>query len=72
MTTKVMKKFDTVEAGIENMIAAAIYDYGKFMKPDTEVRAKMNKEFAENFVIKEGNKYIKILVKNYETLINFV
>lgn len=70
MTTKVTKKFDTVEAGIENMIAAAIHDYGQWMKPDTqdadrnEIRIRMHKEFAENFVIKEGNKYIKILIKN--------
>ena len=64
MTIRVMKQFDNIEDGIQNMIAAAIHDYGQWMKPDTEVRAKMNKEFAENFVIKEGNKYIKILVKN--------
>ena len=68
--TKIMKQFDNIEDGIQNMIAAAIHDYGQWMKPDTqdenrnEVRVKMNKEFAEGWVIKRGPKYTKILNKN--------
>ena len=62
--TKIMKQFDNIEDGIQNMIAAANYDYQGFMKPDTEVRTKMNKEFVEGWVIKTGTKYIKILNKN--------
>ena len=70
MATKVMKQFDNIEDGIQNMIDAAIHDYGQWMKPDTqdtnrnEVRAKMNQEFAEGWVIKRGPKYTKILNKN--------
>ena len=62
--TKIMKQFDNIEDGIQNMIAAAIHDYQGWMKPETEVRAKMNKEFAEGWVIKRGRKYTKILNKN--------
>ena len=62
--TKIMKQFDNIEDGIQNMIAAANYDYQGFMKPDTAVRAKMNKEFVEGWVIKTGTKYTKILNKN--------
>ena len=68
--TKIMKQFDNIEDGIQNMIAAAIHDYGQWMKPDTqdenrnEVRVNMNKDFAEGWVIKRGPKYTKILNKN--------
>ena len=68
--TKIMKQFDNIEDGIQNMIDAAIHDYGQWMKPDTqdanrnEVRVKMNKDFAEGWVIKRGPKYTKILNKN--------
>ena len=64
MTIKIMKQFDNIEDGIQNMIAAAIHDYQGWMKPETEVRTKMNKEFAEGWVIKRGPKYTKILNKN--------
>jgi len=64
MTIKIMKQFDNIEEGVQNMIAAAIYDYGQWMKPETEVRVKMNEEFAEGWVIKRGPKYTKILNKN--------
>ena len=62
--TKIMKQFDNIEDGIQNMIAAATHDYQGWMKPETEVRAKMNQEFAEGWVIKRGPKYTKILNKN--------
>ena len=68
--TKIMKQFDNIEDGIQNMIDAAIHDYGQWMKPDTqdanrnEVRVNMNKDFAEGWVIKRGPKYTKILNKN--------
>ena len=41
--TKIMKQFDNIEDGIQNMIAAATHDYQGWMKPETEIRAKMNK-----------------------------
>ena len=72
MTIKVMKKFETIEEGVQNMIAAAIYDYGQWMKPETEVRVKMNEEFAEGWVIKNGPKYTKILQKNGGQVWGFV
>ena len=62
--TKIMKQFDNIEDGIQNMIAAATHDYQGWMKPETEVRTKMNQEFAEGWVIKRGPKYTKILNKN--------
>ena len=72
MTIKVMKKFETIEEGVQNMIAAAIYDYGQWMKPETEVRVKMNEEFAEGWVIKNGPKYTKILQKKGGQVWGFV
>ena len=44
------------------MKAAMIEDYAKFMPPTkSDTTAKMNKEYAENFTIKYGKKYIKIV-----------
>ena len=62
--TKIMKQFDNIEDGIQYMIAAATHDYQGWMQPETEVRTKMNQEFAEGWVIKRGPKYTKILNKN--------
>ena len=62
--TKIMKQFDNIEDGIQNMIAAATHDYQGWMKPETEVRVNMNKKFVEGWVIKYGVKYIKILQKD--------
>ena len=64
MTIQIQKQFDNLEDGIQNMIDAAIYDYGQWMQPDTETRIKMNKEFAEGWVVKTGLKYAKIMQKN--------
>ena len=55
----IKKTFETVEAGIENMLAAAESDYNNFM-PDNE---KMCKEFADGWDVKMGKKYIKIASK---------
>jgi hypothetical protein len=55
----IKKTFETVEAGIENMLAAAECDYNNFML-DNE---KMCKEFADGWDVKMGNKYIKIASK---------
>jgi hypothetical protein len=61
MTIKVNKKFDNVDAGIENMLAAAVADYAtmSFGKNST-----MLDEFTNGWVIKKGSKYIKISTKN--------
>ena len=60
MTIAVKKTFDDVDAGIENMLAAAIADYDNFMPNDE----RMKEEFAEGFVVKKGVKYIKIMTNN--------
>ena len=55
-----MKKFDNVDDGIANMIAAANYDYcdgGRYN--DDMVSA-----FVNGWTIKKGSKYIKLTAKN--------
>ncbi len=59
MTVSVKKQFDNVKDGIANMIAAATHDYNKFCSNEN-----MQKDFAEGWALKEGQKYIKILSKN--------
>ena len=59
MTVSVKKKFDNIDDGIANMIAAAIYDYNNWSR--SEASEEMKKEFADGFVVKKGKKYIKIL-----------
>ena len=72
MTIQIQKQFDNLEDGIQNMINAAIHDYGQWMQPDTETRIKMNKEFAEGWVVKTGPKYAKIMQKNGGQVWGFV
>ena len=72
MTIQIQKQFDNLEDGIQNMIDAAIHDYGQWMQPDTETRIKMNKEFAEGWVVKTGPKYAKIMQKNGGQVWGFV
>ena len=57
MSVSINKQFDTIELGIANMLSAANHDYNKFL--DNE---KMQKEFAGDWVIKYGQKYIKIIL----------
>ncbi len=52
MTIKVMKKFETIEEGVQNMIAAAIYDYGQWMKPETVVNTDNDKKFKKGDLLK--------------------
>ena len=55
MSTRVMKKFESVADGIDNMVAAAKYDYTL-----SNTNEQMKEEFANSFMIKQGQKYIKI------------
>lgn len=55
----IKKTFKTVEAGIENMLAAAESDYNNFM-PENK---GMCDDFAAGWKIKVGKKYIKIASK---------
>ena len=61
MTVHVTKSAKTIEDGILNMKDAMIFDYQGFMPETSEVRTRMNKEYAEDFEVKHGKKYIKIL-----------
>ena len=54
----------TILAGLGNMKAAMVADYAKFMPPKDEITKKMNAEYAENFTITYGKKYIKITEKD--------
>jgi len=56
MTVRVNKQFDSVNDGIQNMLAAATHDYNEFCSNEN-----MQEEFAEGWVVKEGQKYIKIV-----------
>ena len=61
MTVFVNESSKSVLSGLSKMKAAMIEDYAKFMPPEkSEITAKMNKDYAENFTIKYGKKYIKI------------
>jgi len=55
----VNKKFDNIDDGIANMIAAANYDYDNFNVSDD-----MKADFKKGWEIKKGSKYIKINTKN--------
>ena len=57
--TPIKKPFETVEDGIANMIAAANYDYNNWGR--TAASEEMKKKFANDWVIKKGKKYIKII-----------
>jgi len=48
MTVSVKKKFDNIDDGIANMIAAAIHDYSS---EPYRFNEEMNKEFADGFVV---------------------
>ena len=53
----------SILAGLGNMKAEMVADYAKFMPPKDEVAKKMNEEYANNFTITYGKKYIKITEK---------
>ena len=67
MTVSVNKKFDSVSDGVQNMIAAATHDYTK-----SNFSERMNKEFTEGWVVKEGTKYIKIMTNSGGSAWGFV
>jgi hypothetical protein len=67
MTIPVNKKFDNIDDGIKNMIAAANADYEKM-----SFNSDMNREFVTGWVVKKGSKYIKILTKSGGSAWGFV
>jgi hypothetical protein len=63
MVVRVVKKIegnDVIE-GVKVMMEAMVDDYTNFMRPDTGIRKKMNKEFIENLDFTIGKKYIKVV-----------
>jgi hypothetical protein len=62
MTIFVTKTANTVDVGIDNMIAAANADYDNFIPASRN--AEMNEEFHNGWRIKEGSKYIWIGTRN--------
>ena len=64
MTVYVKDASKSVLSGLSKMKAAMIEDYAKFMPPSkSDTTAKMNAEYADNFTITYGTKYIKITEK---------
>ena len=63
MTVIVKDASKSVLSGLGKMKAAMIEDYAKFMVPDTDTKKKMNAAYADNFDIRYGKKYIKIVEK---------
>ena len=64
MTVYVKDASKSVLSGLGKMKAAMIEDYAKFMPPTkSDVTAKMNADYADNFDIRYGKKYIKIVEK---------
>jgi len=61
MTVVVKESADSMAVGLTKMKTAMIEDYAKFMPETSEVRTMMNKEYVEDFEIKHGKKYIKII-----------
>jgi len=53
--TTIKKKFNNVMDGIDNMLNAAAYDYGL-----GGYTHRTKDDFRKEFMIKEGQKYIKI------------
>ena len=79
MTIHVYENSPDVLTGVDKMITAAIDDYKLFMPPKKNhdsvqigVRQKMCDEFTTNWKIKNGSKYVKIMVKNGGSVWGFV
>ena len=53
--TMIKKKFEKIEDGINNMLDAAAYDYSK-----NGFKHRTSDEFRSKFMVKVGQKYIKI------------
>ena len=63
MTVYVKESSRSVLSGLSRMKAAMIEDYENFGGEMTDIRKRMCAEYAENFTITYGKKYIKITEK---------
>ena len=70
MTVLVEKSAVTLEDGIKTLIESAITDYKKRYGDglDTSVGKKMVDDFINGFVVKSGQKYVKIMSGNGGTI----
>ena len=66
MTVLVEKSATTLEDGIKTLIESAITDYKKRYGDglDTDIGKKMVGDFINGFVVKSGQKYVKIMSGN--------
>ena len=63
MSVYVSESSESVTSGLSKMKAAMIEDYENFGGEMTDIRKRMCAEYAENFTITHGKKYIKITEK---------
>ena len=70
MTVLVEKSAVTLEDGIKTLIESAITDYKKRYGYglDTDIGKKMVGDFINGFVVKSGQKYVKIMSGNGGTV----
>ena len=65
--TMIKKKFEKIEDGINNMLDAAAHDYKSMGST-----YRTSEEFRARFMIKPGQKYIKIGRKSDHTMVEWV
>ena len=70
MTVLVEKSATTLEDGIKTLIESAITDYKKRYGDglNTDIGKKMVGDFINGFVVKSGQKYVKIMSGNGGTV----
>ena len=66
MTVLVNKSAPTLDVGIDNLLKSAKADYAKRYGSDvnSDVGKRMVNDFNNGFVVKSGQKYIKIMSNN--------
>ena len=66
MTVLVDKSAPTLDVGIDNLLKSAKADYAKRYGSDvnSDVGKRMVNDFNNGFVVKSGQKYIKIMCEN--------
>jgi len=66
MSVQVNKKFNSIDDGINNMLDAAAHDYSKaFLADNLSPTFRTSDDFRNDFIVKVGQKYIKIGRKSY-------
>ena len=60
MSVQVNKKFNSIDDGINNMLDAAAHDYSKTFGDNLSPTFRTSDDFRNSFIVKVGQKYIKI------------